>query len=106
MKTTFRKKTFKQWKKDLAGIDACCEPIQNFPEVLKNPLFREREMIVEVTGKDGIKTLVIGVPVKLSETPGSVITPPVAFAENTEAILKELGYSKKQIKELSDMEVI
>jgi crotonobetainyl-CoA:carnitine CoA-transferase CaiB-like acyl-CoA transferase len=106
MKTTFRKKTFKQWKKDLAGIDACCEPIQNFSEVLKNPLFREREMIVEVTGKDGIKTLVIGVPVKLSETPGSVITPPVAFAENTEAILKELGYSKKQIKELSDMEVI
>ncbi len=106
MKTTFRKKTFKQWKKDLAGIDACCEPIQNFSEVLKNPLFREREMIVEVTGKDGIKTLVIGVPVKLSETPGSVITPPVAFGENTEAILKELGYSKKQIKELSDMEVI
>jgi len=106
MKTTFRKKTFKQWKKDLAGIDACCEPIQNFSEVLKNPLFREREMIVEVTDKDGIKTLVIGVPVKLSETPGSVLTPPVAFAENTEAILKELGYSKKQIKELSDMEVI
>jgi len=106
MKTTFRKKTFKQWKKDLAGIDACCEPIQNFSEVLKNPLFREREMIVEVTDKDGIKTLVIGVPVKLGETPGSVLTPPVAFAENTEAILKELGYSKKQIKELSDMEVI
>ena len=106
MKTTFRKKTFKQWKKDLAGIDSCCEPIQNFSEVLKNPLFREREMIVEVTGKDGIKTLVIGVPVKLSETPGSVSTPPVAFGENTEAILKELGYSRKQIEELSNMEVI
>jgi crotonobetainyl-CoA:carnitine CoA-transferase CaiB-like acyl-CoA transferase len=52
-------------------------------------------MIVEVAGKDGKKTLAIGVPVKLSETPGSISTPPVAFGENTEAILKELGYSKK-----------
>jgi len=106
MKATFLKKTFAQWKKDLAGIDACCEPIQNLSEVLKDPLFREREMIVEVAGKDEKKTLTIGVPVKLSETPGSISTPPVAFGENTEAILKELGYSRKQIKELSDMEVI
>jgi len=106
MKVTFLKKTFALWKKDLAGIDACCEPIQNFSEVLTDPLFREREMIVEVAGKDGKKTLTIGVPVKLSETPGSVSTPPVVFGENTEAILKELGYSKKQVKELSDTKVI
>jgi len=90
MKATFLKKTFAQWKKDLAGIDACCEPIQNLSEVLK----------------DGKKTLTIGVPVKLSETPGSVGSQPVAFGENTEAILKELGYSKKQVKELSDMKAI
>ena len=106
MKTTFLKKTFTQWKKDLADIDACCETIQNFSEVIEDPLFREREMIVEVTGKDGKKNLAVGVPVKLSETPGSVSTPPVAFAENTEAILKELGYSRKQIKELSDIKII
>ncbi|MCP4366778.1 MAG: CoA transferase [Deltaproteobacteria bacterium] len=106
MKTTFLKKTFSQWKKDLVDIDACCETIQNFSEVLEDPLFREREMIVEVTGKNGKKTLAIGVPVKLSETPGSVHTPPVAFAESTEDILKELGYSKKQINELSDNKVI
>ncbi len=106
MKATFLKKTFAQWKKDLTGIDACCEPIQNLSEVLKDPLFREREMIVEVAGKDGKKTPAIGVPVKLSETPGSVSTPPVAFGENTEAILKELGYSKKKIEELSGIGVI
>jgi len=106
MKTAFLKKTFAQWKKDLAGIDACCEPIQNLKEVLTDPLFREREMIVEVVGKDGKKNLVIGIPVKLSETPGSVNTPPVAFGENTEAILKELKYSGDQIKDLSEMGVI
>ena len=106
MKTSFLKKTFAQWKKDLAGIDSCCEPIQNMEEVLKDPLFRDREMIVEVVGKDGKKNLVIGIPVKLSETPGSVRTAPVDFGENTEEILKELEYSRKQIKELSEMGVI
>ena len=106
MKTSFLKKTFAQWKKDLAGIDSCCEPIQNLAEVLKDPLFREREMIVEVVGKHGEKNLVIGIPVKLSETPGSVRTSPVAFGENTEEILKEVGYSAKQIKDLSEMGVI
>lgn len=106
MKTAFSKKTFAQWKKDLAGIDTCCEPIQNLAEVLKDPLFRDREMIVEVVGKDGKKNLVIGIPVKLSETPGSVRTAPVDFGENTEEILKELEYSRKQIKELSEMGVI
>lgn len=106
MKTTFLKRTFAQWKKDLAGIDACCEPIQNFAEVLKDPLFRDRDMIVEVAGKDGEKTPTIGIPVKLSKTPGSINTPPVAFGENTEAILKELGYSIKQINKLADNKVI
>ncbi|MDY6792411.1 MAG: CaiB/BaiF CoA-transferase family protein [Thermodesulfobacteriota bacterium] len=106
MKTTFLKRTFAQWKKELAGIDACCEPIQNFAEVLKDPLFRDREMIVEVAGKDGEKTPTIGIPVKLSKTPGSINTPPVDFGENTEAILKELGYSTKQINKLADNKII
>ncbi|MBT8357599.1 MAG: CoA transferase [Deltaproteobacteria bacterium] len=106
LKTAFSKKTYAQWKKDLAGIDACCEPIQNLKEVLKDPLFRERKMIIEVVGKDGKKSLVIGIPVKLSETPGSIRTSPVAFGENTETILKELGYSGKQIKNLQDREII
>ena len=63
-------------------------------------------MSLNLKTKEGKKTLAVGVPVKLSETPGSVSTPPVAFAENTEAILKELGYPKKQIKKLSDMKII
>jgi len=63
-------------------------------------------MIVEVVGEDGKKNLVMGIPVKLSETPGSVRTAPVDFGENTEEILKELEYSRKQIKELSKMGVI
>jgi crotonobetainyl-CoA:carnitine CoA-transferase CaiB-like acyl-CoA transferase len=42
------------------------------------------------------------VPVKLSETPGAVRTPPVDFGESTPDILQELGYSEKDIKEFEE----
>ncbi len=106
MRTAFLKKTLAQWEIKLADLDACCEPIRNLSEVLKDPLFREREMVVEVAGKDGKKTAALGVPVKLSETPGTVRTPPAAFGENTETILDELGYSKEQIQGFADREII
>jgi len=106
MRTAFLKKSLAQWERKLADLDACCEPIRNLSEVLKDPLFREREMVVEVSGKDGKKITALGVPVKLSETPGAVRTPPAAFGENTETILEELGYSKEQIQGFADREII
>jgi crotonobetainyl-CoA:carnitine CoA-transferase CaiB-like acyl-CoA transferase len=40
--------------------------------------------------------------VKLSETPGSIRTPPVDFGESTTAILEELGYTQEEIKTLKE----
>jgi crotonobetainyl-CoA:carnitine CoA-transferase CaiB-like acyl-CoA transferase len=74
--------------------------------MLADPLFRKRKMILEVEGKTGEKKAAIGVPVKLSETPGSVRSGAVDFGESTMSILKELGYSDKEIKEFAESEVI
>ena len=64
-------------------------------EMLEGSLFKEREMVLEITGKDGKPSKVLGVPVKLSETPGSVRTAAVGFGESTSVILTELGYSEE-----------
>jgi crotonobetainyl-CoA:carnitine CoA-transferase CaiB-like acyl-CoA transferase len=54
-------------------------------------------MIVPILQQDGKLTKALGIPVKLSETPGSLRTPPVDFGQNTREVLQELSYSKKEI---------
>ncbi|RLC31969.1 MAG: CoA transferase [Deltaproteobacteria bacterium] len=106
MRETFRKKTLDEWDRELNNKDICWGRIQNMDEVLHAPLFREREMVLEVKDKAGNDVLALGVPVKLSDTPGSVRTPPDAFGESTSGILKDLGYSKEEIAEFSGKGVI
>jgi crotonobetainyl-CoA:carnitine CoA-transferase CaiB-like acyl-CoA transferase len=98
MRATFRKKTLAQWETELAGLDVCWGRIQNLKEVLEDPYFRDREMVVDIRQKDGEKCKTLGVPIKLSETAGSIRTPPVGFGESTVSILQELGYTENQIK--------
>jgi crotonobetainyl-CoA:carnitine CoA-transferase CaiB-like acyl-CoA transferase len=52
-------------------------------------------------------TQVVGVPVRLSETPGSVRLPAPEFGQHTEEVLQEvLGCSWEEIGKLRDTEVI
>mmetsp|Transcript_8217 Transcript_8217/g.4363 ORF Transcript_8217/g.4363 Transcript_8217/m.4363 type:complete len:383 (-) Transcript_8217:1440-2588(-) len=106
MRKIFREKTLSVWDKELSDLDICYSRIQNFKEVLDDPLFREREMIVNAQGDNGNKSSTIGVPVKLSKTPGAIRTKPVSFGENTTSVLRSLGYSAEEIKRLSDRDVI
>jgi len=106
MRLTFKKKTLDEWDAELANLEICWGKVQNFSEMLADPLFRERKMILEVEGKAGQEKTVIGVPVKLSETPGSIRSAAVDFGESTTSILKELGYSEKEIREFAESEVI
>ena len=106
MRATFRKKTLDQWEATLGDLDICWGRVQSLSEVLEDPLFREREMVVEINGPDGKKTKTLGVPVKLSDTPGSVRTAPVGFGESTAGILGEIGYTPEEIDALAAKEVI
>lgn len=106
MRSIFKKKTLKEWDKELADMEICWSRIQTFSEVLVDPLFRERKMILELAGKTGQKQTAIGVPVKLSDTPGSVRSAAADFGESTASILQELGYSEKEIKRFAETEVI
>jgi len=106
LRQTFKQKTLDEWDAILADLDICWGKIQSTKEVLEDPLFLQRETVVEIEGKDGKKSKTLGVAVKLSETPGSVRTPPVDFGESTAAILEELGYTQEEIEALAAKEGI
>lgn len=102
LRKIFAGKTLAEWKQNLAGVDCCWAPVQTFAEVLEDPFFEQRQMVVKTGDPDPKRAKTMGVPVKLSDTPGSVRTLPDGFGESTAAVLRELGYSDEEIKQFSD----
>jgi crotonobetainyl-CoA:carnitine CoA-transferase CaiB-like acyl-CoA transferase len=86
------------WEKELAGKDVCCAVIKPMAEVLEDPLFKAREMVVEIDNPGGAPLKALGTPIKLSRTPGGVRSLPPDFGESTRQILREFGYSETDIE--------
>jgi crotonobetainyl-CoA:carnitine CoA-transferase CaiB-like acyl-CoA transferase len=94
----FLTKTLSEWEDELGELEICYARVQTVQEVFADPLFREREMVFEYTDKQGSEKSSIGIPVKLSATPGSLRTVPDEFGESTRDILLETGYSREQVE--------
>ncbi len=77
-----------------AGVPA--GPVNVLPQVLQHPHTLHRHMVVEFDG--GQRGL--GVPVKLSRTPGAARTPAPALGEHTREVLESLRYTPEQIEML------
>ncbi len=106
LRSIFRHRTLDQWEKDLGNLDVCWGRVQTLDEVLTAPLFKARDMVINLKGEDGTETQMLGIPVKLSQTPGRVRTQAVGFGESTVSILKELGYTDKDITAFQDKGVV
>ena len=62
--------------------------------------FLARDMVSEIKDDKGEPVTMLGIPVKLSDTSGSIRSAAVGFGGSTRRILAELGYTKEQIEEL------
>jgi formyl-CoA transferase len=89
---------------DAAGVPA--GPINTYPEALADPHTLARGMVVDLEhpGAGPIKAL--GVPVKLSDTPGAVDRAAPLLGQDTAAILTELGYSDAEQRALAERRVV
>jgi crotonobetainyl-CoA:carnitine CoA-transferase CaiB-like acyl-CoA transferase len=73
---------------------------------VEDPQVSHRQMIVEVEHPEVGRLKQIGIPIKLSETPGKIGSPAPSLGQHSEEILKELGYSDEAITELRREKVI
>ncbi|MBO0710234.1 MAG: CoA transferase [Acetobacteraceae bacterium] len=71
-----------------AGIPA--GPVLNYDEVFTDPQILARQMIVETEHPSTGRFRSLGVPVKMSETPGEVRRPAPRLGEHTNEVLAEL----------------
>ncbi len=97
----FLERTREEWRAFASEHDCCLEPVLGLDEALDSELVRAREMVlgVDQPGAEAPVRL-LGVPVKLSRTPGSPAGPGPALGEHTEQVLASLGYSPEEIAEL------
>ena len=67
-----------------------------------HPQTQAREMVTEVEHPHEGKVKTIGLPIKLSETPGGVHRPSPLFGEHTREVLMEHGYDENSIRALEN----
>jgi crotonobetainyl-CoA:carnitine CoA-transferase CaiB-like acyl-CoA transferase len=89
----FLDRTREEWAAFASEHDCCLEPVLDLDEALDSELVRSREMVVELEQPGATEPVrQLGVPVKLSRTPGGVHAPGPALGEHTREVLDALGY--------------
>ena len=94
----FRSRTREEWRAFNDEHDCCIEPVLDLDQTLDSELVREREMVVELNQPLLGPVRQLGVPVKMSRTPGAVDAPAPALGEHTREVLSEVGFADHEIE--------
>jgi crotonobetainyl-CoA:carnitine CoA-transferase CaiB-like acyl-CoA transferase len=98
-RAAFTERTRDEWVAALAERDICFGPVNTVEEALADPQVGHRGMAVTIDTPLG-PLLMPGPPIKLSDTPAAIRTPPPAFGEHTDAVLGALGFDAAAIAKL------
>jgi crotonobetainyl-CoA:carnitine CoA-transferase CaiB-like acyl-CoA transferase len=99
-------KTRDAWLEYLGTYDVLCAPVYDYGELFADPQVHHNQMVVEQEHPKAGRIKVIGIPVKLSETPGEIGPAAPMLGEHTEEILRWLGYEAEAIDRLRQEKVL
>lgn len=94
------------WAEKMDSHGVPCSPVNSLDTVLNLPQVIYRDMVVNVPRDDIPDLKLPGVAIKLSDTPGTVRTPPPALGQDTDEVLISLGYDSQEIQMLHESGVL
>ncbi|BBI31135.1 CaiB/BaiF CoA transferase family protein [Cohnella abietis] len=90
----FSKKTAAQWLEELDRRGVPCAPINNYEDILHDPLVSESGLLHELALPNQTSTTTVGFPVKLSGFQFDIYRSPPLKGEHSEEILQEWGVNE------------
>lgn len=93
IQTIIYQQTLAEWMEVFSANEACVSPVLTLEEMTVDPQVMARDMIQTVKNKTLGTMKQIGIPIKLSETPGEIHTQAPKLGEHTEEFLTEMGLS-------------
>ncbi len=101
LQEVFLTRNYEDWEAVLVNAGIPVGAINNIAQVVEHPQVKARGSIVEMDHPHAGKVKVVGVPVRLSATPGAVRTPSPTLGEHTDDVLREmLGLDHHEIEAL------
>jgi crotonobetainyl-CoA:carnitine CoA-transferase CaiB-like acyl-CoA transferase len=106
LREAFEKFSLDEAIERLESYDVLTAPVNEYPEVFNDPQVLHNGMVLETehAGVGPIK--LVGMPVKLSATPGQLRVAPPTVGEHNEQILADLGFTPGAIEELQSLRVV
>lgn len=83
-----------------------CSPVLTEEEAVNDPNVKAREMIIEAEHPSDFKYRTVATGIKFSRTPVKFESLPPELGEHTEEILRQIGYSEKEIRNLFNEKVV